>query len=54
MSVKIIEDGQPVDIAIEAGEMCLRPPNVPLSPRRPAGTVGLGLERIVVADQDGS
>ena len=45
MTVKIIEDGKPVDIEIKAGEMFLLPPNVPHSPRRPAGTVGLVLER---------
>ena len=45
MTVKIIEDGQPVDITIGPGEMFLLPPNVPHSPRRPAGTVGLVLER---------
>ncbi|MBD2766899.1 3-hydroxyanthranilate 3,4-dioxygenase [Hymenobacter sp. BT664] len=45
MIVKIIEDGRPVDIEINAGEMFLLPPNVPHSPRRPAGTVGLVLER---------
>ena len=43
--VKIIEDGQPVDIEIKAGEMFLLPAGVPHSPRRPAGTVGLVLER---------
>lgn len=43
--VKIIEDGQPVDIHIKAGDMFLLPPNVPHSPRRPAGTVGVVLER---------
>jgi hypothetical protein len=41
MTVKIIEDGQPVDITIGPGEMFLLPPHVPHSPRRPAGTVGL-------------
>ncbi|WP_324673400.1 3-hydroxyanthranilate 3,4-dioxygenase [Hymenobacter sp. GOD-10R] len=43
--VKIIEDGQPVDIPIRAGEMFLLPGGVPHSPRRPAGSVGLVLER---------
>ena len=45
MTVKIIEDGQPVDITIGPGEMFLLPPHVPHSPRRPAGTVGLVVER---------
>ncbi len=43
--VKIIEDGKPVDVEIKAGEMFLLPPRVPHSPRRPAGSVGLVLER---------
>ncbi|MBO3271337.1 3-hydroxyanthranilate 3,4-dioxygenase [Hymenobacter defluvii] len=43
--VKIIEDGQPVDIEIKAGEMYLLPPGVPHSPRRPANTIGLVMER---------
>ncbi|TGE05490.1 3-hydroxyanthranilate 3,4-dioxygenase [Hymenobacter fodinae] len=43
--VKIIEDGQPVDIEIKEGSMFLLPGGVPHSPRRPAGTVGLVLER---------
>ena len=43
--VKIIEDGRPVDVEIKAGDLFLLPPGVPHSPRRPAGTVGLVLER---------
>ncbi|OUJ73420.1 3-hydroxyanthranilate 3,4-dioxygenase [Hymenobacter crusticola] len=43
--VKIIEDGQPIDIPIREGEMFLLPGGVPHSPRRPAGTIGLVLER---------
>ncbi|TGE15650.1 3-hydroxyanthranilate 3,4-dioxygenase [Hymenobacter elongatus] len=49
--VKIIEDGKPVDIEIKAGEMFLLPPRVPHSPRRPAGTVGLVLERYRTAGE---
>ena len=45
ITLKIIEDGKPVDIAIKAGEMFLLPPRVPHSPRRPANTVGLVIER---------
>lgn len=45
ITVKIIEGGRPVDIEIKAGDMFLLPPGVPHSPRRPAGTVGLVLER---------
>lgn len=46
MTVKIInEQGQPEDIVIREGEMFLLPPRVPHSPQRPAGTVGLVIER---------
>ncbi len=46
MSVKIIdENGQPQTIPIREGEMFLLPPRVPHSPQRPAGTVGLVIER---------
>ena len=43
--IKVIEDGKPVDIPVRAGEIFLLPGGVPHSPRRPAGTVGLVLER---------
>jgi 3-hydroxyanthranilate 3,4-dioxygenase len=46
ITLKIIEDDKPVDISIKAGEMFLLPPRVPHSPRRPANTVGLVIERI--------
>jgi len=45
ITVKIIEDGRPVDVLIKAGDLFLLPANVPHSPRRPAGTLGLVLER---------
>ena len=45
MVLKVIEDGKPVDLAIAEGEIFLLQPNVPHSPRRPAGTVGLVIER---------
>lgn len=37
--------GTPQDVPIRQGEIFLLPPNVPHSPQRPAGTVGLVLER---------
>jgi 3-hydroxyanthranilate 3,4-dioxygenase len=46
IQVKIInEDGKPEVIDIREGEMFLLPPRIPHSPQRPAGTVGLVLER---------
>lgn len=43
--VKIQEDGQAVEVPIREGEMFLLPANVPHSPIRPAGSVGLVIER---------
>ena len=46
IQVKIINaDGQPETIDIRQGDMFLLPPRTPHSPQRPAGTVGLVLER---------
>jgi 3-hydroxyanthranilate 3,4-dioxygenase len=45
MTLRIIEDGRPVDMPINEGEIFLLPPRVPHSPRRPANTVGLVVER---------
>lgn len=42
--LKIIEDGKPVDIPINEGEIFLLPPKVPHSPRRTANSVGLVVE----------
>jgi 3-hydroxyanthranilate 3,4-dioxygenase len=46
ITVRIQEDGKAVDIPIKAGEMFLLPPNTPHSPIRPAGSVGLVIERV--------
>jgi 3-hydroxyanthranilate 3,4-dioxygenase len=43
--LRCIDDGQQVDVPIREGEIFLLPPRVPHSPQRPAGTVGLVLER---------
>ena len=43
--LKVIEDGTPRDLPIREGEMLLLPPFVPHSPQRPAGTVGMVIER---------
>ena len=46
MTVKIIHpDGRPEDIQVREGEMFLLPPRTPHSPQRPAGTVGIVIER---------
>ncbi|MFM9944414.1 MAG: 3-hydroxyanthranilate 3,4-dioxygenase [Bacteroidia bacterium] len=44
VSVKIQEDGKAVEINIKEGEMFLLPANIPHSPIRPAGTMGLVIE----------
>lgn len=51
MMLKIIDDGNPVDMPIRAGEIFLLPPRVPHSPRRPAGSVGLVIERYRKANE---
>jgi len=43
--VRIIEDGKPRDIEIHEGDVFLLPPFVPHSPQRPAGTIGMVVER---------
>jgi 3-hydroxyanthranilate 3,4-dioxygenase len=45
ITLATIQDGRRVDIPIGEGEIFLLPPNMPHSPRRPADTVGLVIER---------
>lgn len=45
MLLRTVQDGRIVDVPIRQGEMLLLPPNVPHSPQRFAGTVGLVVER---------
>ena len=43
--LKIVEHGKIVDVNIRAGDIFLLPPRVPHSPQRPAGSVGMVIER---------
>lgn len=44
--VRVIEDGVPREVAVREGDIFLLPARVPHSPQRPAGTVGLVVERL--------
>jgi 3-hydroxyanthranilate 3,4-dioxygenase len=45
MVLKTVQDGRLVDVPIREGEMYLLPAEVPHSPQRPAGSVGVVVER---------
>ena len=45
ITLKVIVDEQHEDLTIHAGDIFLLPPNTPHSPRRPANSVGLVIER---------
>lgn len=54
MLLKTIQDGEPVDYPIKAGEIFLLPPKVPHSPVRFGNSVGLVVERKrLPQEQDG-
>lgn len=46
ITVATMQDGKQVDIPVREGEMFLLPARVPHSPRRPAGSVGLVIEKV--------
>ena len=46
ITLRIVEDGEEKDISIREGEIFLLPAKVPHSPRRPANTVGLVIEKV--------
>jgi 3-hydroxyanthranilate 3,4-dioxygenase len=45
MVLRVVEDGAVRELPIRAGEILLLPAGVPHSPQRPAGSVGLVIER---------
>ncbi|MCA9740452.1 MAG: 3-hydroxyanthranilate 3,4-dioxygenase [Deferribacteres bacterium] len=51
ITLRVMDEGKPVDIPIHEGEIFLLPPKVPHSPQRPAKTVGLVIEKIRKTDE---
>ena len=45
LTLRTMQDGAPVDYRVGPGDVFLLPPGVPHSPQRPAGSVGLVVER---------
>jgi 3-hydroxyanthranilate 3,4-dioxygenase len=54
LTLRTMQDGAPVDYAVGPGEVFLLPATMPHSPQRPAGSVGLVVERRrLPGEQDG-
>ncbi len=54
INVRVVEDGEIKDIPIKEGEMFLLPPQVPHSPQREEGSIGMVVERYrKKGEQDG-
>jgi 3-hydroxyanthranilate 3,4-dioxygenase len=51
MVLKTVQDGRVTDVPIREGEIYLLPADVPHSPRRPAGSVGIVVERRRAPDE---
>jgi 3-hydroxyanthranilate 3,4-dioxygenase len=51
MVLKTVQEGKIVDVPIGAGEIFLLPREMPHSPQRPAGTVGMVVERRLRPDE---
>ncbi len=45
MVLRVVQDGRLTDMPIHEGEIFLLPPEIPHSPQRPAGSVGIVVER---------
>jgi 3-hydroxyanthranilate 3,4-dioxygenase len=45
MVLRIVQDGLMTDLPIREGDLFLLPPEIPHSPQRPAGTIGIVVER---------
>ena len=49
--LKTVQDGRPVEVPIRQGEIFHLPAEIPHSPQRPAGTIGIVIERRRAAEE---